>query len=186
VRISHAVLGASDSCIAVHPSDMCVALAALDVIVDVEGPGGSQRQIPFGEFHVAYGEDPARETTLRPGELITFVELPAVPFAVNSTYLKVRDRESYEFALVSVAVALDVQNGTVQQARIALGGVATKPWRSLAGENALVGQHAEPKAFQAAAQAAMRDAVPREHNAFKIDLARRAIVRALTSLAEVR
>jgi len=181
---SHAVLGTSDRCIAVHPSDMCVALAALDAIVHVEGPSGSQRQIPFSQFHVAYGDDPVRETTLQPGELITLVELPAVPFAANSMYLKVRDRESYEFALVSVAVALDVQKGIVRQARLALGGVATKPWRSLAGEKALVGQRAVSTAFQAAAQAAMHDAVPREHNAFKIDLARRAIVRALTMMAK--
>jgi xanthine dehydrogenase YagS FAD-binding subunit len=176
---SHAVLGTSEKCIATHPSDMCVALVALDAVVHVQGPQG-ERKVPVTDFHVSYGEDPARETVLRHGELITAVELPNTPFFARSHYLKVRDRASFEFALASVAAALEVKDGKMSAARVALGGVATKPWRATEAEKVLVGAKPEEAAYEAAAQAALRDARPQKFNAFKIDLARHAIVRALT------
>jgi len=176
---SHAVLGTSEKCIATHPSDMCVALAALDAVVHTQGPKGD-RKIPIAEFHVAYGEAPARESVLEHGELITAVELPNTPFFRRSHYLKARDRASFEFALASAAVALEVRDGKITQARVALGGVATKPWRSLEAEKALVGAKPEKAAFVAAARAALKGAKPQKFNAFKIELARRVIVRALT------
>ena len=181
---SHAVLGTSDRCIASNPSDMCVALAILDAVVHVRGRQGT-RAIPFTEFHLLPAETPQRETVLEHGELITAVELPAAPFAVRSHYLKVRDRSSYEFALASAAVALEVRDGVIRTARLALGGVATKPWRALAAEQTLVGARPGAAAYAAAAREALRDARGREFNAFKIELARRVIVRALTTVGEM-
>jgi xanthine dehydrogenase YagS FAD-binding subunit len=180
----HAVLGASDRCIATFPGDMPVALAALDAVVHTRRQGGGERAIPADRFHVSYGEDPARETVLEPAELITAVELPPVAWFARSVYLKVRDRASYEFALASAAVALDLDGGgTVRGARVALGGVATRPWRSAAAEAALIGKQPRPEVCQAAAAAALQGARPQQHNAFKIELARRTLVRALAMAA---
>jgi xanthine dehydrogenase YagS FAD-binding subunit len=179
---SHALLGTSEKCIATHPSDMCVAMAALDAVVHARGPKG-ERAIPFGEFHVAYGDDPAKENVLAHGELITAVEWPHRDWLRRSHYLKVRDRASFEFALASVAAALEVKDGKIASARVALGGVATKPWRAAEAEQALIGQAPEEKVFDAAAKAALRGAKPQKFNAFKVELARRAIVRALTTVA---
>src|SRR5437660_1610450 len=178
---SHAILGTSEQCIATHPSDMCVALAALDAVVHTQGPAGS-RSIPITEFHVAYGEDPARETVLQHGELVTAVELPNTAFFRRSHYLKVRDRAAFEFALVSVAAALEVQRGTITAARLALGGVATKPWRASGAEQVLVGAQPGKDAYAAAAAEALREARPQKHNGFKIELAWRAIMRALATV----
>ena len=175
----HAVLGTSEHCIATHPSDLCVALAALDAIVRVSGASGD-RTIPLTEFHLTPGDHPERETVIQPGELITAVDIPALPFARQSVYVKVRDRASYAFALASAAVALDVENGAVRDVRIAIGGVATKPWRAREAERALIGQPAGPAAFRAAAEDALAGAMPRGHNAFKIELAKRTLVRALS------
>src|SRR5207248_1235052 len=178
----HAILGQSEQCIATHPSDMCVALAALDAVVRVQGPNG-KREIPFADLHRLPGTTPNVDTNLQADELITAVDLPAIPFATRSHYLKVRDRASYAFALVSVAATLDVQNGTINAARLALGGVAHKPWRARNAEAALVGQAAGEKAFRAAAEAELAPAKGYKHNSFKIELAKRAIVRALTTVA---
>jgi len=178
----HAVLGGSEHCIATHPSDMCVALTALDAVVLVRGRHGD-RTIPFEDMHLLPGEHPEREHTLNPDELIVAVDLPALPFARRSAYVKVRDRHSYAFALASAAVALDLDAGVIRQARVALGGVATKPWRSHDAEAVLTGKPADRAAYHAAADAALRDAVPRRHNAFKIQLAMRTLVRALTRAA---
>jgi xanthine dehydrogenase YagS FAD-binding subunit len=175
---NHAVLGTSDHCIAAHPSDMCVALAALDPLVFLHGPGG-RRAIPFHQLHRLPGATPHLETTLQPGELILGIELPDLPFGAHSHYLKVRDRASYEFALASAAVALDISGGTIRQARIALGGVGTRPWRSREAEEALSNAPATEAAYTKAAEAALRDAKPYRHNAFKIELAKRTLVRAL-------
>ena len=179
---SHAVLGVSDHCIATHPSDLCVALAILDATVKTQGPKG-ERAIPFAAFHLLPGDTPDKETVLEHGELITAVELPIASWAKRSHYLKVRDRASYEFALASAAVALEVVDGTVKTARIALGGVATKPWRAAEVEAALVGKKATPEQFAAAAEAATKGAVPRPHNGFKVALVRRVIARALETVA---
>jgi len=173
----HAILGASDQCIAVHPSDMAVALAALDAVVRVRGPKG-ERAIPLGEFHRLPGDTPQRDTNLEHGELITAVELPASRFT-KSTYLKIRDRASYAFALVSVAAALDMQGSTVRAARIALGGVAHKPWRAMQAEALLAGSALDTGLLPKAAAAAVEGAKPYRDNAFKVELARRAIVRAV-------
>ena len=183
----HAILGASTQCIATHPSDMCVALAALDAVVQVQGPQGA-RSIPFAEFHRLPGDTPQIDTNLKRDELITAIDLPAAAsvFAPHSYYLKVRDRASYAFALVSVAAALDLRNGTIQQARLALGGVAHKPWRATNAEQVLNGQRADEAVFRRAAAAAMEGAQGTEHNRFKIELGRRAIVRALTIAANGR
>ncbi len=175
----HAILGTSDACIATHPSDMCVALAALDATVHVAGPAG-ERAIAFSDFHRLPGNTPQHDTTLQPNDIVTAVELPARGFATNYTYLKIRDRLSYAFALVSVAAALELDNGTITEARLALGGVAHKPWRDTSAEAVLHGQRAEPSNFTRAADVLLRDAKGFAHNNFKIDLARRAIVRALT------
>ena len=175
----HAVLGGSERCIATHPSDMCVALAALDALIHLHGPRG-ERVVPFADFHFLPGHRPEREHALESDELIVAVDIPAVPFAVRSTYLKVRDRASYAFALASAAVALDIHNGTVRQARVALGGIATKPWRAHEAEAVLTGGRAGVDLYRAAAEAAVRGAVPRRHNAFKIELAKRTLVRALS------
>jgi xanthine dehydrogenase YagS FAD-binding subunit len=179
---SHAVLGTSEKCIATHPSDMCVALAALDAVIKTRGARG-ERSIPIGEFHVAYGEDPARESVLEHGELITAVELPRREWFRRSHYLKVRDRAAFEFALASVAAALEIKDGKITAARVALGGVATKPWRASGAEKVLVGATPGEEAYAAAAKAALEGARPQKFNAFKIELARRAVVRALTTVA---
>jgi xanthine dehydrogenase YagS FAD-binding subunit len=180
----HAVLGGSEHCIATHPSDMCVALAALDAIVVVAGPGGN-RKIPMAEFHLLPGDHPEREHALAPGELITAVDIPPLPFAARSLYVKVRDRASYAFALASAAVALDLQGGRVRGARIALGGVATRPWRAAKAEALLVDQAPDAKTWRMAADAALAGAVPRGHNAFKIELAKRTLARALDRAARL-
>ena len=180
----HAILGASPACVATHPSDMCVALAALDAIVRLEGPDGT-RALKLVDLHRLPGDRPDRETELRPGELITAVELPPLPIAARSTYRKVRDRASYAFALVSVAAALDTAaDGTVRDVWLALGGVAHKPWRAWAAEGALRGGPATPEAFRAAAEAELEDAAGLRHNAFKIELAKRTITVVLAGLAE--
>ena len=178
----HAILGTSEACIATHPSDMCVALAALDARVHVTGPAG-ERAIAFSEFHRLPGDTPQRDTNLQPDEIVTAVELPARGFAANYTYLKIRDRLSYAFALVSVAAALELEGDAIKEARLALGGVAHKPWRDPAAEAALCGQTANQSTFARAADVLLRDAKGFEHNAFKVDLAHRAIVRALTQAA---
>ena len=179
----HAVLGASESCIATHPSDMCVALAALEAKVRVTGPAG-ERVIAFADFHRLPGDTPERDTDLAADEIVTAVELPAEGFARTYSYLKIRDRLSYAFALVSVAAALQLDGGTIKEARLALGGVAHKPWRDVAAEAALRGRTANRAAFAEAAEIALRDAKACTHNAFKIDLARRTIVRALAQAAQ--
>jgi xanthine dehydrogenase YagS FAD-binding subunit len=178
----HAILGTSEACIATHPSDMCVALAALDVKVHVAGPAGA-RTIAFPDFHRLPENTPQQDTNLRPDEIVTAIELPAGGFAKHYTYLKIRDRLSYAFALVSVAAALELEGNTVREARLALGGVAHKPWRDPAAEAALRGQAATPATFARAADLLLRDAKSYEHNSFKIDLAHRTIVRALTQAA---
>jgi xanthine dehydrogenase YagS FAD-binding subunit len=178
----HAVLGGGPQCIATHPSDMCVAMLALDAAVRARAPDGSVRSIPFGDFHTLPGDHPEVENVLRPGELITHVDLPASAFAARSHYVKVRDRASYAFALASAAVALDLDGKTIRDARVALGGVATKPWRSAEAERELVGKTATVATYRRAAEAAMAGAVPRKDNAFKIELARRTLVRALTDV----
>jgi xanthine dehydrogenase YagS FAD-binding subunit len=178
----HAILGTSEACIATHPSDMCVALAALDASVRVAGPAG-ERTIAFSEFHRLPGSTPDIDNNLSRDEIVTAVELPAKGFATNYTYLKIRDRLSYAFALVSVAAALELDGNTIREARLALGGVAHKPWRDASVEAALRGQNADAAAFTRAAELLLRDARGYEHNSFKIGLARRAIVRALTQAA---
>jgi xanthine dehydrogenase YagS FAD-binding subunit len=178
----HAVLGTSNHCIATHPSDVAVALMALDAVIHTRGPAG-ERSIAIDDFFLLPGDTPEREHPLEHGELITAIEVPATPVARHSVYLKFRDRESYEFALASVAAALRVQDGTVAEVRLALGGVATKPWRARRAEASLLGQPATPAAFADAAAAELADAVPRALNAFKIELAQRGIVRSLTTLA---
>ncbi|MBW0003312.1 MAG: xanthine dehydrogenase family protein subunit M [Hyphomicrobiales bacterium] len=178
----HAILGASDACIAVHPSDMCVAMAMLEAMVRVTGASG-ERAIPFAEFHRLPGETPERDTNLSAGEIITAVELPPRGFATNYTYLKIRDRLSYAFALVSVAAGLELEGGTIKEGHFALGGIAHKPWRDPQAEAALRGQPANAKTFALAADIFLRDAEGYEHNAFKIDLARRCIMRALSQAA---
>jgi xanthine dehydrogenase YagS FAD-binding subunit len=180
----HAVLGGSERCIAVNPSDMNVALAALDATVQVRGAKG-ERSVPFIDFHLVPGAHPETESVLQPGELITGVTLPASGFAARSRYVKVRDRASYAFALVSAAVALELEDGKVKAARVAMGGVGTKPWRSKEAEGALVGKPADEVHFKAAAEAALKGAKPRAHNAFKVDLARRTLVRALSLTAGI-
>ena len=178
----HAILGGSDSCIAVHPSDMCVALAALDASVNVVGPDG-ERSIPFSAFHRLPGDEPQHDNTMRHGELITSIEIPSCDFGPNHTYLKVRDRLSYAFALVSVAAALRTEAGVIKEARVALGGVAHKPWRDRAAEEAIVGLEPATAAFRAFADRVLDPAQGRGQNDFKIELARRTIVRALQQAA---
>jgi xanthine dehydrogenase YagS FAD-binding subunit len=175
---SHAILGGSDQCIATHPSDMCVAMAALDAQIRVQGPEG-RRTIPFTDFHLLPGDTPDKETLLKPGELITAVDLPPLPVSARSHYCKVRDRASYEFALASVAAVLLIKDGSITTARIALGGVATKPWRARQAELLLKGRPSV-ELFGRAADAAVTEAKPHDYNGFKIELVRRTIVRALT------
>jgi xanthine dehydrogenase YagS FAD-binding subunit len=178
----HAILGTSEACIATHPSDMCVALAALEANVHVAGPAG-ERVLAFADFHRLPGDMPQRDTNLEANEIITAIELPARGFAKNYTYIKIRDRLSYAFALVSVAAALEVEGDTIKEARLALGGVAHKPWRETSVEAALRGQNATREAFKSAADALLRGAKGYGHNDFKVELARRAIMRALTQAA---
>lgn len=178
----HAVVGTSPSCIATSPGDMPVAMAALGAIVHVRS-GKGERSIPITDFHVTPGAHPERETVLEHGELITAVDLPALAFAKHSHYRKVRDRASYAFALSSAAVALDVNNGTIHDARIALGGIGTKPWRSEAAEKSLVGKRAGTEVFRHAAEIALGGAKAQSENGFKIELAKRTLVRALTTVA---
>jgi len=178
----NAILGTSEACIATHPSDMCVALAALEAKVHVTGPAGS-RGIAFSDFHRLPGDTPERDTNLDAHEIITGVELPANGFSTNYSYLKIRDRLSYAFALVSVAAALEFDGDTIKDARLALGGVAHKPWRDKAAEAALIGQRADQTAFSDAASLLLREARGYAHNAFKIGLAHRAIVRTLGQAA---
>ncbi len=182
----HAILGQTDkgpesheTCIATNPSDMNVAMAALDATVQIQGPKG-KRSIPFGEFHRLPGSTPQLDTNLKPDELIVAVTLPKPRFAQNSYYLKSRDRNSYAFALISVAVGLEMSGGTIKSAGLALGGVAHKPWRSIEAEKSLAGQSASAEAFAKAASIALAGAHGYEHNAFKIEMARQGIARALT------
>jgi xanthine dehydrogenase YagS FAD-binding subunit len=174
----HAVLGTSDHCIATHPSDMAVALMALEAVIHTQGPRGD-RSIPIHDFYLLPGTTPHLENVLVPGELITHVTLRALPAGTRSYYLKRRDRASYEFALASAAVVAQVTNGSMQYVRIALGGVGTMPWRSFEAERVLQGQKVNEDQFRAAADAALKDAKPMHHNAFKIELAKRTLVRAL-------
>jgi xanthine dehydrogenase YagS FAD-binding subunit len=178
----HAILGTSEHCIATHPSDMCVALAALDAHVLATGRNG-ERSIDFADFHRLPGDTPEIDSTLRADEIITSVELPPEGFAENYTYLKIRDRLSYAFALVSIAVGLAIEGGTIREARLALGGVAHKPWRDREAEAQLSGAPATQQSFRRAAETVLRDARGFGHNDFKIELARRGIVRALTQAA---
>ena len=178
---SHAILGTSPACVATHPSDMCVALAALGAVVHLAGADG-ERAVPLTDLHHLPGDHPEIETVLQPGELITAVELPPLAFAVHSAYRKVRDRASYAFALVSVAAALDLDGGTVRDVRLALGGVATKPWRAWRAEDVLRGGPATQESFRAAAEAELADARPLPGNAFKAELATRTITAVLGEL----
>jgi xanthine dehydrogenase YagS FAD-binding subunit len=178
----NAILGASDACIATHPSDMCVALAALEATVHVAGPA-SERAIAFADFHRLPGDTPQIDTNLAPTEIITAIELPPRGVATNYSYLKIRDRLSYAFALVSVAAAMEIEEGHIKEARLALGGVAHKPWRKAEAEAALRGEATDWSAFTKAADILLRDARGFAHNAFKIGLARRAIERTLTQAA---
>jgi xanthine dehydrogenase YagS FAD-binding subunit len=180
----HAVLGASAHCVATHPSDMCVALAALDATVHIRGPGG-ERSVPITEFHVLPGDHPEVETVLRPGELITAVEIPASAMAARSEYRKVRDRSSYAFALISVAGAIQISQGRIEDVRIALGGVAAKPWRAVRAEEILRGREVSQKQFLDAADTELAAARPLEGNGFKIELVKRTIAAVLGELAGV-
>src|SRR5205814_1803184 len=177
-----AILGTSEHCIATHPSDMCVALSALEAAIHVQGSKGL-RSIPIADFHLLPGDTPQRESVLEPGDLITHVTLPAPVTGSKQVYLKLRDRASYEFALASAAVVITVAGGNVTRARIALGGVGTKPWRSPDAEAALVGKPADAANFRKAAEVAMRDAKPQSENAFKIELAKRCLTHALQTAA---
>ncbi|MBA1192205.1 MAG: FAD-binding molybdopterin dehydrogenase [Pseudomonas sp.] len=180
---AHAILGASEACVAVHPSDMCVALAALEAVVHVQGPEG-ERQIAFADFHRLPGDTPQYDNHLKTGELITGIELPPVAFGGHVSYVKVRDRASYAFALIAVAAAVQVKDGMLEDVRVALGGVAHKPWRQAAAESAVCGQPATAQTYAALADQVLAGAQPLSQNAFKTGLARRAIVRALTTAAQ--
>ncbi len=180
----HAILGGSDHCIATHPSDMCVALAALDAVVRVRSSAG-ERSIPLVDFHTVPGDHPERETVLAPGELIIGVDVPPLSFGRRSHYIKIRDRASYAFALVSVAAALDVDNGTIRAARLALGGIGTKPWRAPDAERALIGKPIGDATYMVAANIIVAGAVPRQFNAFKVELTRRAVVRTLRAVGRM-
>jgi xanthine dehydrogenase YagS FAD-binding subunit len=182
---SHAIVGTSNQCIATHPSDMCVALTVLDTIVYIQSATGN-RVVPFKDFHLLPGQTPEKETVLLPGELITAIEIPYNNYATRSCYLKVRDRASYDFALASAAVILKINNNhTIEAAHIALGGIGTKPWRAIEAEKLLVGKSADNKNFTAAAAIALKDARLHEHNTFKKELAKRTIVKALTTATSI-
>ena len=177
----NAILGTSDHCIATHPSDMCVAMAALGALIHVQGPAGV-RVIPFADFHLLPGQTPHLEHNLKPGELITHVEISPFSATARSYYLKVRDRASYEFALTSAAVVLDIQNGRIKSANIAFGGIGTKPWRSTLAEKVLIGAQANEQTYRTAAEAALSQAKGYKDNTFKIELAKRTLVRALKTV----
>ena len=176
----HAIFGWSDKCVAVYPSDMAIALAALDAVVKVQDKDGKERTINFADFHRLPENNPEKDNNLNHGELITAIEIPKNDFAAKSYYLKVRDRASYAFALVSVAAALETEGSKIKTVRVAMGGVAHKPWRALEAEKFLAGKEATEANFQAAAEAEMKNAKPLEHNKFKVELGKRAIVRALS------
>ncbi|HKW47573.1 MAG TPA: xanthine dehydrogenase family protein subunit M [Gemmatimonadaceae bacterium] len=182
INRTEAILGTSDQCIATYPGDLAVVLVALDATVTVRGPERAERDMRFDSLHVAPGSHPERETTLQPGDLITSIDLPALPAARRSLYLKVRDRASFAFALASAAVAVDVRNGVIRDARVGLGGIATKPWRSTDAERILIGKRPTAQTFQAAADAALSKAKPHRDNAFKVLLAKRTLVRALSEV----
>jgi xanthine dehydrogenase YagS FAD-binding subunit len=184
INRGHAILGTSEHCIATHPSDVAVALVALDAVLRTVGPRG-ERAIPLDDFFLLPGDSPQREHPLEHGELIVAIEVPAAPVARRSLYIKLRDRESYEFALVSVAAALRVDDGVIGEVRLALGGVGTKPWRARLAEQALLGAPAEQASFALAAAAELAPAAPKPMNAFKVELAQRAIVRALETAAKL-
>jgi xanthine dehydrogenase YagS FAD-binding subunit len=175
----HAILGYSDKCVATYPGDMANALYALDAVVRIRGTNERERTIPIQDFHRLPGDTPDKDNNLEHGELIVAIELPRNNFAERSYYLKVRDRASYAFALVAVAAALETNGNNIQQARVVLGGVAHKPWRSAEAERVLLGKPATEETFRAAAEAALQGAKPLEHNAYKVELAKRAIVLAL-------
>jgi xanthine dehydrogenase YagS FAD-binding subunit len=177
----HAILGTSESCIATHPSDLAVAVAALDAVITVRGPNG-ERQIAATDFHLLPGDTPHIEHDLKHGELITSVFLPEAEHARHSAYLKIRDRSAYEFAVTSAAVGLDVSGGVVRSARVALGGVGTKPWRARSAEGILVGREAKPEVFRSAAEAELAKSVSYGQNGFKIELVKRTLIRALSDL----
>lgn len=179
-----AVLGTSGKCIASHPSDMAVALAAFSATVVASGPKG-ERKIAFQDFHLEPGDHPERENVLEPGEIVTAVELPALPYSARSHYLKVRDRASYAFALTSAAIALDMSGGVIKEARIAMGGVGTKPWRAFDAEKSLVGKAPTEENFRQAAQIAMKGAKTHGENAFKVELAQRTLVRCLSTVSKM-
>ncbi len=179
INRTHAIFGWSEKCVAVYPSDMAIALAALDAIIKVRSANGQERHIPFADFHRLPGDTPEKENNLEAGELIVAIELPKNNFANHSYYLKVRDRASYAFALVSVAAALELDGSRIRQARIAMGGVAHKPWRALEAEKLLAGKEATTENFKQAADAEMAAARPLEHNRFKVELGNRSIVHAL-------
>ncbi|HYF38218.1 MAG TPA: xanthine dehydrogenase family protein subunit M [Gemmatimonadales bacterium] len=181
----HAILGWSEACVATYPGDMANALYALDAVVRVRGAGGRGRTIPIDEFHRLPGDTPERDTNLEHGELIEAIELPASNFAGNSYYLKIRDRASYAFALVAVAAAVELNRGTIRQARVVLGSVAHKPWRSRDAEALLAGKAASEENFRQAAEAALKDAKPLAHNGYKVELGKRAVVRALMRASKV-
>lgn len=182
INRTEAVLGTSEHCIATYPGDLAVALVALGATVTVRGVDKGERDIPFDSLHVAPGSHPERETVLQPGDMITAIDLPAVPAARHSLYIKVRDRASFAFALASAAVAVDVQDGRIRDARVGLGGIATKPWRSKEAEHALIGKRPGEQTFQAAADAALSKSKPHRDNAFKVLLAKRTLMRALTEV----
>jgi len=177
---NHAIFGWSDKCVAVHPSDMCVALAALNAVVKVKAASGGEKLIPFNEYHRLPGDTPQKDNALEHGDLIVSLEIPPNNFADKSYYLKVRDRSSYAFALVSVAAGIEMRNNVIKEVRIAMGGVAHKPWRAVEAEKYLIGKPATVENFTTAANAEMAMAKPLEHNRFKVELGRRAIVRALS------
>ncbi|HKV09064.1 MAG TPA: xanthine dehydrogenase family protein subunit M [Thermoanaerobaculia bacterium] len=181
----HAIFGWSEKCVATYPGDMANALYALDAVVRIRGAGGRERTIPIHEFHRLPGDTPEKDTNLQHGELIVAIELPRSNFARNSYYLKVRDRASYAFALVAVAAALELDGGTIRQARVVLGGVAHKPWRSREAEAALAGKPASEASFRQAAEAALKDAKPLAHNTYKVELGKRAVVRALMRASQL-
>jgi xanthine dehydrogenase YagS FAD-binding subunit len=185
VNRGHAILGTSDACIATYPGDFAQALIAFDATIETLGPNG-KRTIPFAKLHRMPGDSPHLETTLEPGELITFINVPAGPWTMRSRYVKVRDRTSYQFALASAAVALDLNGDAVRSARIALGGVATVPWRSTEAEQSLHGKPLNEQTAHAAAEIAFADAKPREHNRFKVALGKQTLTRALLETRDMK
>jgi xanthine dehydrogenase YagS FAD-binding subunit len=180
----HAILGTSEHCIATHPSDMAVAMMALEAVVHIQGANG-ERSVPLNDFYLLPGSTPNRENVLAPGDLITYVTLPSLANGTRSHYLKLRDRASYEFALASAAVVVSLNGNRIQRVRIALGGVGTKPWRSLEAEHALEGREANENNFRAAAEAALNGAKPRHDNGFKVELAKRCLIRTLTNVTQL-